>query len=69
MKVLVIKIFFIIVNLMWFFERDMIVKDDFILKIYNGGKNFIFNEFYKIILRKDFFSYSMFMCFIVMYGN
>lgn len=54
---------------MWFFERDMIVKDDFILKIYNGGKNFIFNEFYKIILRKDFFSYSMFMCFIVMYGN
>lgn len=51
------------------FERDMIVKDDLILKIHNGGKNFILNELHKITSRKDFFSYSMFICFIATHGN
>lgn len=56
-------------NLMRLFERDMVVKDDLILKIHNGGKNYILNEFHKITSRKDFFSYSMFMCFIATHGN
>lgn len=47
----------------------MIVKDDLIVKLHNGGKDDIMHELQKITSRKDFFSYSMFMCFIATHGN
>ncbi|XP_062602458.1 fibronectin-like [Saccostrea cucullata] len=56
-------------NLLKLFERDMIVKDDLIVKIHNGGKEDIIQELQKITSRKDFISYSMFMCFIATHGN
>ncbi|XP_061166746.1 collagen alpha-1(XII) chain-like [Saccostrea echinata] len=56
-------------NLLKLFERDMIVKDDLIVKIHNGGKDDIIQELQKITSRKDFISYSMFMCFIATHGN
>lgn len=68
-KTQVFTAIFFTANLMRLFERDMVVKDDLILKIHNGGKNYILNEFHKITSRKDFFSYSMFMCFIATHGN
>nr|XP_022312851.1 receptor-type tyrosine-protein phosphatase F-like isoform X2 [Crassostrea virginica] len=56
-------------NLIRLFERDMIVKDDLVLKIHNGSKKDILQELHKITARKDFISYSMFMCFIATHGN
>lgn len=47
----------------------MIVKDDLVLKIHNGSKKDILQELHKITARKDFISYSMFMCFIATHGN
>ena len=56
-------------SLLRLFERDMIVKDDLVLKIHNGSKKDILQELHKITARKDFISYSMFMCFIATIGN